>query len=73
MSYFDGQNVQTIADAEGRTIHPSVVAYGYGNTTVVGYRAKQQISYAPEKIQIFSAKRLIGQHFDSPELKDTKN
>ena len=37
VSYFDGQNVQTIADAEGRTIHPSVVAYGYGNTTVVGY------------------------------------
>lgn len=67
VSYFDGQNVQTIADAEGRTIHPSVVAYGYGNTTVVGYRAKQQISYAPENT-IFSAKRLIGQHFDSPEI-----
>ena len=67
MSYFDGQNVQTIADAEGRTIHPSVVAYGYGNTTVVGYRAKQQISYAPENT-ISSAKRLIGQHFDSPEI-----
>jgi molecular chaperone DnaK len=67
VSYFDGTTVQTIADSEGRTIHPSVVAYGYGNTAVVGYRAKQQLSYAPENT-ISSAKRLIGQHFDKPEV-----
>lgn len=67
VSYFDGTELHTIADSEGQTIHPSVVAYGYGNTTIVGYRAKQQLSYAPENT-ISSAKRLIGQHFDAPEI-----
>ena len=71
VSYYDGQTIQTLADSEGRTIHPSVVAYGYANTAVVGYRAKQQLSYAPENT-ISSAKRLIGQHFDRRKSKNAQ-
>ena len=64
--YKDGKAV-ALPDAEGRTIHPSVVAFGYGRSTVVGHRAKQQLTYAPENT-IFSSKRLIGQRFASPEV-----
>ncbi len=62
----EGQAV-VLADAEGRSVHPSVVAFGYGNAVVVGHRAKQQLAYAPENT-VFSAKRLIGRRFNSDEV-----
>ncbi len=62
----DGKPV-VLADEEGRTIHPSVVAFGYGHGVVVGHRAKQQLAYAPETT-VFSAKRLIGRRYASPEV-----
>jgi molecular chaperone DnaK len=62
----DGQAV-VLADAEGRSVHPSVVAFGYGHSVVVGHRARQQLAYAPENT-VFSAKRLIGRRFQSEEV-----
>ena len=56
-----------LADEEGRTVHPSVVAFGYGHQVVVGHRARQQLAYAPENT-VFSAKRLIGRRFGSEEV-----
>ncbi len=56
-----------LADPEGRRIHPSYVAFGYGHSVVVGHRAKQQLSYAPENT-VFSAKRLMGRRFKSEEV-----
>ena len=62
----DGKPV-VLADAAGRRTQPSVVAFGYGNAVVVGHRARQQLSYAPENT-VHSAKRLIGRRFNSPEV-----
>ncbi len=55
-----------LADEDGRRIHPSVVAFGYGHSVVVGNRARQQLAYAPENT-VFSAKRLIGRRAESEE------
>ncbi len=63
---WDGQAV-VLADAEGRSVHPSVVAFGYGHSVVVGAPARQQLAYAPETT-VFSAKRLIGRRFASEEV-----
>jgi molecular chaperone DnaK len=63
---WDGQAV-VLADAEGRSVHPSVVAFGYGNSVVVGTPARQQLAYSPDNT-IFSAKRLIGRRFSSDEV-----
>ena len=62
----DGKAV-VLADEEGRKIHPSVVAFGYGHSVVVGQRARQQLAYAPENT-VYSAKRLIGRRADSEEV-----
>ena len=62
----DGQP-EVLADEEGRTVHPSVVAFGYGHQVVVGHRARQQLAYAPENT-VFSAKRLIGRRYSSEEV-----
>ncbi len=62
----DGEPV-VLADAQGNRTQPSVVAYGYGNAAVVGHRARQQLTYAPENT-VFSAKRLIGRRYGSEEV-----
>ncbi len=55
------------ADQEGRRTQPSVVAFGYGKTVVVGHRARKQMLYAPENT-VVSAKRLIGRRYASEEV-----
>ena len=67
VAVYDGHELRCLADIEGRSIHPSVVAFGYGRTSVVGHRAKQQLTYAPENT-IFSAKRLMGRRYRSIEV-----
>jgi molecular chaperone DnaK len=67
VAFYDGSELRTLTDIEGRSVHPSVVAFGYGRTSVVGQRAKQQLTYAPENT-IFSAKRLIGRRYRSIEV-----
>ncbi|NOY26277.1 MAG: Hsp70 family protein [Oligoflexia bacterium] len=66
----DGEAV-ILPDQQGNRIHPSVVAFGYGNTAVVGHRAKQQLTYSPENT-IYSAKRLIGRRYSSDEVERMK-
>ncbi|MBM4390468.1 MAG: Hsp70 family protein [Deltaproteobacteria bacterium] len=66
----DGEPV-VFADAEGRRTQPSVVAFGYGKSAVVGHRARRQILYAPEHT-VVSAKRLIGRRADSEEVRRMK-
>ena len=44
VAVYDGNELRCLADIEGRSIHPSVVAFGYGRTSVVGHRAKQQLT-----------------------------
>ena len=64
--YQDGQP-RVLSDAQGNTVHPSIVAFGFGKSTVVGHRARQQLTYAPENT-VFSAKRLIGRRYKSAEV-----
>jgi molecular chaperone DnaK len=58
---------RVLADAEGRVLHPSVVAFGHGNTVAVGHRARRQLVHAPDST-VLSAKRLIGRRFGSEEV-----
>ncbi len=57
-----------IPDGAGRRIHPSIVHFGAQGQTVVGNEAKRYRLEAPQQT-VFSAKRLIGRPFDSPEIK----
>ncbi len=64
--------VEVFADNEGRKTQPSVVAFGYGKTVVVGHRARKQLLYAPENT-VISVKRLIGRRYSSPEIARVKS
>ncbi len=57
-----------IGDAEGRTIHPSVVSWLPDGRTVVGHSAKARLSIAPDTT-IYSVKRLVGRPFFSQEVR----
>ena len=67
----DGEPV-VFADTEGRRTQPSIVAFGYGKSAVVGHRARRQMMYAPENT-VISAKRLIGRRADSDEVQRMKS
>jgi molecular chaperone DnaK len=62
----DGRPV-VLTDADGNRTQPSVVAFGYNQTVVVGHRARRQLLHAPDST-VFSAKRLIGRRFGSAEV-----
>ncbi len=57
-----------IPDAQGRRIHPSIIYFGENGQTVVGNDARRFRVESPRET-IYSAKRLIGRPFDSPEIK----
>lgn len=61
-----------LTDAEGRTTQPSVVAFGHGDTVVVGPRARRQLAHAPENV-VVSVKRLIGRRFRAPEVQRVRH
>jgi molecular chaperone DnaK len=63
--------VVVFADSEGRKTQPSVVAFGYNKTVVVGHRAKKQLLYAPDST-VVSVKRLIGRRASSAEVQRVK-
>ena len=67
VAYYQNGEAIALPDSEGRTIHPSMVAFGYGRSVVVGHRAKQQLTYAPENT-VFSTKRLLGRRFSDAEV-----
>jgi molecular chaperone DnaK len=64
--------VEVFADPEGRRTQPSIVAFGYGKTVVVGHKAKKQMLYAPENT-VVSVKRLIGRRSGSAEVTRVKS
>lgn len=57
-----------IADASGVTIQPSVVSFMPDGRSVVGPRAKERMSSMPANT-VYSAKRLIGRPYRSPEVR----
>ena len=63
---------QVLLDAEGRGVHPSVVAFGFAHSVVVGHAARQQLTYAPENT-VYSVKRLIGRRFNSTEVEHLRS
>ncbi len=64
-------SVHVLADEAGTKIHPSVVSFHPNGGVVVGAAAKQRKVIDP-KNTIFSAKRLIGRRYDSPEVQTAK-
>ncbi|MGE5187303.1 MAG: Hsp70 family protein [Acidobacteriota bacterium] len=64
-------SVRVLADEAGNKIHPSVVSFHPSGGVVVGAAAKQRKVIDP-KNTIFSAKRLIGRGYDSPEVQTAK-
>jgi molecular chaperone DnaK len=56
---------EVLADQDGERIQPSVVAFGFEGTHMVGSRALRQLVYSPETV-VQSPKRLMGQRFGSP-------
>jgi molecular chaperone DnaK len=59
--------VQTLADDAGYKVHPSVVSFLPSGGVVVGAEAKQRKVIDPQNT-IYSAKRLIGRSYRSPEV-----
>jgi molecular chaperone DnaK (HSP70) len=57
-----------IPDDDGNRIHPSVVYFFEDGTTETGNKAQPYLLRDPEHT-VFSAKRLIGRPFESPDLK----
>ncbi len=57
-----------IPDPDGRRIHPSIVHFMEDGQMIVGNRAWRFRAEKPRRT-IYSAKRLIGRPFDSPEIK----
>lgn len=68
IAHVDGAGaVRVLADEAGYKIHPSVVSFHPNGGVVVGSPAKQRKVIDP-KNTIYSAKRLIGRSFHSPEV-----
>lgn len=63
--------VKVLADDAGYKIHPSVVSFHPNGGVVVGAAAKQRKVIDPQNT-IYSAKRLIGRAYDSPEVQTAK-
>ncbi len=67
----EGDQAVVIPDAEGRRIHPSVVAFPGDGSVIVGAEAKRLLSLDPENT-ISSIKRLIGRNYYAKEVQVTQ-
>jgi molecular chaperone DnaK len=67
IAYVEGDEIRFVPDQDGRTLHPSVVAFKPNGERLVGLKARLRRLVDPENT-IFSAKRLIGQPFSSPKV-----
>ncbi len=63
----EGGKPKIIHTAEGSNLCPSIVAVDKNGQRLVGVTAKRQAIVNPENT-IFSVKRLIGRHWDDPEV-----
>ena len=66
VAIMDADGPRVLTDAEGRNLHPSVVALRDPSSPVVGHAAHQQLTYEP-LTTVASAKRLIGRRFSDEE------
>jgi molecular chaperone DnaK len=60
-------HARVLVDQSGYKVHPSIVSFHPNGSVVVGSQAKQRRILDP-KHTVYSAKRLIGRSFDSPEV-----
>ena len=67
MSVVEGGSPSIIENKEGVRTTPSMIAMSKTNERLVGLLAKRQAVTNPENT-LFSIKRLIGRHFDDPEV-----
>ncbi len=67
MAFVEGGTPSVIENKEGNRTTPSMVAMSKTNERLVGLLAKRQSVTNPENT-LFSVKRLIGRHFNDPEV-----
>lgn len=67
MSVVEGGSPVIVENKEGVRTTPSMIAMSKTNERLVGLLAKRQAVTNPENT-LFSIKRLIGRHFDDPEV-----
>ncbi len=72
MAVVEGGDPKILENKEGDRTTPSVVAISKKGERLVGSIARRQQVTNPENT-IFAAKRLIGRHYDSKEVKESKN
>ncbi len=70
--FMEGADPVVIANSEGASTTPSVVAVTEGGERLVGQIAKRQAITNPEHT-IVTVKRLIGRKFDTPEVQRAKD
>ncbi|MGA0163857.1 MAG: Hsp70 family protein, partial [Bdellovibrionota bacterium] len=63
----DGEQARVIEQKGGYRTLPSIVAFNPDGSKVIGHIAKRQSVTNPENT-VHAVKRLIGRHFDSPEV-----
>ena len=61
-AFLDLTGPRILPGADGRNLVPSVVYYGEGGETEVGYAAVEKLRSQPERT-VYSAKRLMGRGF----------
>lgn len=66
VAVLEGGEPTVIATAEGGRLAPSVVAFNKNGERLVGQTAKRQATINPENT-VYSIKRFMGMHYDSPE------
>ncbi|HMO01881.1 MAG TPA: molecular chaperone DnaK [Oligoflexia bacterium] len=71
VAIMEGGTPVVIANSEGSRTTPSIVAMTESGERLVGQVAKRQAVTNP-KNTIFAVKRLIGRHFNSPEVEKAK-
>ncbi len=67
VAVMEGGKAKVIPTAEGSNLCPSIVAVNKSGERLVGQLAKRQAVTNPENT-IFSVKRLIGRHWDEPQV-----
>jgi molecular chaperone DnaK len=68
----DGDEAQVIEQKGGYRTLPSIVSFNPDGSKTIGHVAKRQWITNPETT-VYAVKRLIGRHFDSPEVQKAIN
>src|SRR5204862_5949146 len=62
-----GDRAHLVQDAEGHSLHPSIVSYGERGLPLVGREARRALINAPART-VCGVKRLLGRSFSDPLL-----